>query len=100
MPGSDALASAGRGLAWRLVHRAWRTAQQAGAITAGTPACRWFAGFGPGSIIAFPAGTLYGEKWIEIGAGAMIAAQSRCPRAWCPAMSSATRRCCGSGTGA
>jgi serine acetyltransferase len=75
MPGKDALASAGRGLAWRLVHRAWRTAQQAGAISAGTPAGQRFARFGAGSIIAFPTGALYGEKWIEIGSGTMIAAQ-------------------------
>lgn len=75
MPGKDAFVTAGRGLAWRLVHRAWHSAQQAGAITAGTPAGRRFAGFGAGSVIAFPTGALYGEKWIEIGAGTMIAAQ-------------------------
>jgi len=75
MPGKDALASAGRGLAWRLVHRAWRTAQQAGAITRDTPAGQRFARFGAGSILAFPTGALYGEKWIEIGSGTMIAAQ-------------------------
>ncbi len=75
MPGKDALRTAGRGLAGRLVHRAWRAAQQAGAITADTPAGRRFAGFGAGSIIAFPTGALYGEKWIEIGAGTMIGEQ-------------------------
>ncbi len=47
---------------WRVVHRAWQAAQQAGAITAATPAGRRFAAFGPGSIIAFPAGALYGER--------------------------------------
>lgn len=75
MPGKGAVTSAGRRVAWRLVHRAWRVAQQAGAITADTPASPRFAGFGAGSIIAFPTGALYGEKWIEIGAGTMIAAQ-------------------------
>src|SRR6202042_1174486 len=75
MPGMEALASGGRTLAWRLVHRAWRAAQQAGAITAATPAGRRFAGFGPGSIMAFPTGTLYGEPWIEVGAGSLIGAE-------------------------
>jgi len=49
------------------VHRAWQAAQQAGAITAGHAAGRRFAAFGPGSIIAFPTGALYGEAWIEVG---------------------------------
>lgn len=41
-------------------------------ITADTPAGRAFAAFGPGSLIGFPAGALFGQKWIEIGAGTMI----------------------------
>ncbi len=69
------MARGGRALAWRVVHRAWRTAQHAGAITAETPAGRGFAGFGTGSIIAFPTGSLYGEAWIEIGSGTMIGEQ-------------------------
>ena len=72
MPGPRAITSAGRGLAWRLVHRAWRTAQWAGAITPDSPAGRRFASFGVGSIIGFPAGALYGEAWIEIGTGTLI----------------------------
>src|SRR5579872_4174716 len=75
MPGKGALTSTGRKLAGRLVHRAWRAAQQAGAITADTPAGRRFARYRDRSIIAFPTGALYGEKWIEIGAGTMIAEQ-------------------------
>ncbi len=75
MPGKNALRGVGRGLSWRLVHQAWRAAQQAGAITPDTPAGRRFARFGAGSIIAFPTGALYGEQWIEIGADTMIAAQ-------------------------
>ena len=74
MPGKDALARGYRTLAWRVVHRAWRAAQQAGAITAQTPAGRRFAAFGPGSIMAFPPGSLYGEAWIEVGAGTLIGA--------------------------
>ena len=62
-------------LAWQVVHRAWRAAQQAGAITAATPAGRRFAAFGSGSIMAFPTGTLFGEAWIEVGDETMIAEQ-------------------------
>jgi len=69
------MAGASRALAWRVVHRAWRAARQAGAITAETPAGRGFAGFGPGSIIAFPTGSLYGQAWIEIGSGTLIGEQ-------------------------
>jgi serine acetyltransferase len=72
MPGPRAITSAGRGLAWRLVHRAWRTAQRAGAITPDSPAGHRFASFGAGSIIGFPTGALYGEAWIEIGTGTLI----------------------------
>ena len=68
MPGKEALARGCRTLAWQVVHRAWRAAQQAGVITAATPAGRRFAAFGPGSIMAFPTGTLYGEAWIDVGA--------------------------------
>src|ERR1700734_1173324 len=75
MPRNGALARGCRTLVWRGVHRAWQAAQRAGAITAGTPAGRRFAGFGPGSVIAFPAGALYGEPWIEIGEGPLIGAQ-------------------------
>ncbi len=44
-------------------------------ITADTPAGRRFATFGAGSLIGFPAGSVYGEKWIEIGEGTMIGAE-------------------------
>ncbi len=75
MGGMDVLARAGRGVAWRLVHGLWQGAQRAGAITADTPAGRSFASFGPGSVIGFPAGTLFGQRWITIGGDTMIAAQ-------------------------
>jgi serine acetyltransferase len=62
-------------VAWRAVHGLWGAAQRAGAITADSPAGRAFAGFGAGSLIGFPTGALYGERWIEIGTGTMIGAQ-------------------------
>ena len=64
-----------RRVAWRAVHRLWRTVQRAGAITPGTPGGQKFAAFGAGSIIGFPTGALYGERWIEIGAETMIGVQ-------------------------
>jgi acetyltransferase-like isoleucine patch superfamily enzyme len=66
------LASAGRIASWRLVHMLWRAAQRAGTITAGTPAGRAFAAFGPGSLMGFPPGALVNQQWIVIGAGTLI----------------------------
>jgi serine acetyltransferase len=57
-----------------LVHWAWRAAQRAGTITAGSAAGRRFAAFGPHSLIAFPTGDMFGEAWIEIGDQTMIGA--------------------------
>ena len=59
----------------RAVHAAWRAMQRAGTITAESPAGRRFAAFGPGSMMAFPTGAVFGERWIEIGDGTMIAEQ-------------------------
>jgi acetyltransferase-like isoleucine patch superfamily enzyme len=61
-------------LRWWLVHRAWDAAQRSGVTTAGTPAGRRFAAFGPGSLAAFPPGTVFGERWIAIGADTLIGA--------------------------
>jgi serine acetyltransferase len=51
----------------------WRRMQQAGTVTAESPAGRRFAAFGPGSLMAFPTGSVYGEAWIEVGDQCMIA---------------------------
>ena len=77
MSGKNASARArtvGRAVAGRLVHGLWRAAQRAGSITPGTPGARAFASFGPGSVIGFPPGALYGQRWIAVGADTMIAA--------------------------
>jgi acetyltransferase-like isoleucine patch superfamily enzyme len=55
-----------------LVHRLWRAVQKAGVVTAGTPAGDRFAAFGRGSMLAFPAGSVYGERWIMIGDDTLI----------------------------
>ncbi|HEY2519823.1 MAG TPA: DapH/DapD/GlmU-related protein [Streptosporangiaceae bacterium] len=64
-----------RGLAQRAVHRAWRAVRDAGAVTADSPAGRRFAAFGPGSVVVFPPGAIFGERWIEIGAGTLVGQQ-------------------------
>jgi carbonic anhydrase/acetyltransferase-like protein (isoleucine patch superfamily) len=45
-------------------------------VTAETAAGRRFASFGPGSLLAFPTGAIYGEQWIEIGAWTMVGEQA------------------------
>jgi acetyltransferase-like isoleucine patch superfamily enzyme len=62
-----------RALIAGLVQGAWRRMQQAGTVTAESPAGRRFAVFGPGSLMAFPTGSVYGEGWIEVGDQCMIA---------------------------
>ena len=61
-------------LRWRLVHWGWQAVQQAGMITAETPAGQRFAAFGAGSLAAFPPGTIFGERWIAVGADTLIGA--------------------------
>jgi acetyltransferase-like isoleucine patch superfamily enzyme len=68
----DVLASRYRDARWRLLHRTWQAVQRAGTVTADTPAGRRFAGFGRGSMLAFPAGAVYGEPWIVVGEGTLI----------------------------
>jgi serine acetyltransferase len=44
-------------------------------VTADTPAGRRFAAFGRGSSAAFPPGSVFGERWIAVGADTMIGAE-------------------------
>jgi acetyltransferase-like isoleucine patch superfamily enzyme len=62
-----------RALIAGVVQNAWRRVQQAGTITAESPAGRRFAAFGAHSLMAFPTGAVYGERWIEVGDQCMIA---------------------------
>ncbi len=63
-----------RRLRWRAVHWAWETARRDGVVTADSPAARRFAAFGRGSMATFPPGSVFGERWITIGAGTLIGA--------------------------
>jgi acetyltransferase-like isoleucine patch superfamily enzyme len=60
---------------WRAVHWGWREFQQAGLVTADTPAGRAYKSFGKGSIMAFPPGSVFGEAGIEIGTDTLIGQQ-------------------------
>jgi acetyltransferase-like isoleucine patch superfamily enzyme len=60
------------GLRWRAVHWGWEAAQRAGKMTADAPAARRFAAFGPKTAVAFPPGTIFGERWIALGAETVI----------------------------
>jgi len=66
--------TARRQAVWHAVHWGWREFQQAGMVTADTPAGRAFARFGRGSLMAFPAGSVFGEGSIEIGDDTLIGA--------------------------
>jgi acetyltransferase-like isoleucine patch superfamily enzyme len=63
-----------RALLARLIQGAWHYAERSAAITADQPAGRRFAAFGAGSLLAFPTGAVYGERWIAIGEKTMLAA--------------------------
>ena len=57
------------------MHWAWRHVVEAGKITSGSRAARRFAFFGEGSAIAFPQGTVLGERWISVGHFTLIGPQ-------------------------
>jgi acetyltransferase-like isoleucine patch superfamily enzyme len=67
------LAKRRRTLVADLIQGGWRRIQQAGVVTAESAAGRRFAAFGPGSLMAFPTGAVYGERWIDVGDQCMIA---------------------------
>lgn len=71
----EALAALGRRAATRAVHRGWRWIQDAGAVTAERPGRTRFRRIGPGTRLAFPQGTVFGEPWIELGDHCVVAEQ-------------------------
>lgn len=64
-----------RGLLWRAVHAMWRAFQRAGQVTADTAGGRAFREFGSGSVMVFPTGSVFGEKWIAVGNDTLISTQ-------------------------
>ncbi|MCD9145401.1 acyltransferase [Streptomyces albireticuli] len=72
---SAALAAWGRRAASRAVHRGWGWVQRAGAVTAERPGPYRFRRIGSGTRLAFPLGTVFGERWIELGDHCIIGEQ-------------------------
>ncbi len=64
-------AACGRAAAEAL-RRTWEWGGFAAAVGPDHPRARRFAAFGDGTLIAFPFGTVYNERYIELGAGTMI----------------------------
>lgn len=60
-------------LSW-ILGSAWTWARERAGIRSGTRAARRFAAFGPGTHIAFPPATIFGEAWIELGSYTVIGA--------------------------
>ncbi len=73
MAWKQSLARRRRALIAGLIQDGWQRIRQAGTVTAESAAGRRFATFGPGSLMAFPTGAVYGERWIEVGDQCMIA---------------------------
>ncbi|MHB8219370.1 MAG: acyltransferase [Acidimicrobiales bacterium] len=61
-----------RRVATAAVHWAWEWAADVGAIGPDDTRGRRFGALGRGSVLAFPQGALYNERYVRIGAGTMI----------------------------
>jgi serine acetyltransferase len=70
---SEVVASQVRRALTAAVHRGWNWVCRHGEVTPQTPAGLRFRRLGDGACIGFPTGTIYGERWIEIGPHTLIA---------------------------
>ena len=61
-----------RNLAAGLIQRAWGWISDVGAVSPDDERGRRFGSMGPRSMIAFPPGSVFGERWIHIGAETLI----------------------------
>jgi serine acetyltransferase len=55
-----------------VINHSWEWACELGAIDAGHPRARRFGSFGDGSLLVFPPGAVFNERWIHIGRDTMI----------------------------
>ncbi|TQN32904.1 succinyltransferase-like protein [Haloactinospora alba] len=60
-------------LSW-LVRAVWTWARRSAETRSGSRAARRFAGYGPGTSIAFPHATIFGEPWIVLGSHTLLGA--------------------------
>jgi len=68
----DAVASRARRLRSSLLNAAWESISRAGSVGAGHRVARRFGAFGSGSLLGFPPGVFYNEKYVRIGCETMI----------------------------
>ena len=61
-----------RNLAAGLIQRVWGWISDVGAVSPDDERGRRFGSMGPRSMIAFPPGSVFGERWIHIGADTLI----------------------------
>jgi serine acetyltransferase len=61
-----------RNLAAGLIQRVWGWISDVGAVSPDDERGRRFGSMGPRSMIAFPPGSVFGERWIHIGAATLI----------------------------
>ncbi|MFC0081725.1 DapH/DapD/GlmU-related protein [Aciditerrimonas ferrireducens] len=54
------------------LHAGWAWAGQYGAVGPDHPWAKRFGAFGEGSVLCFPPGTVYNERYIRIGRGTMV----------------------------
>jgi serine acetyltransferase len=55
-----------------LLQRGWDWAALGGAVVSGDTRTKRFGAFGAGSLLAFPPGTVYNERYIHIGSSTMV----------------------------
>lgn len=61
-----------RNAAAALIHRAWEWASVVGTVGPNDARGRRFRSMGPSSCIAFPPGSVFGERWITLGAHTLV----------------------------
>ena len=72
MPWTNGVRGALRRAAVERLRRAWELAPFAAAVGPDDARARRFAAFGEGSLLAFPSGTVYNERYVAIGVGTTI----------------------------
>jgi len=70
--GADRLARMGKVVVGDLLDAAWRALSDWAAIRPDSGRARRFRAFGAGSAICFPVAALFGERYIEVGAGTVM----------------------------
>lgn len=75
LPPLAALTAWRRRVASDLIHRGARWIRETAAVTAERPGPFRFGRIGPGTRLAYPQGTIFGERWIELGDYCIIGEQ-------------------------